>query len=69
MLHHPNTRPFQVTDWHLHWRFWRPVRCSGGLVRFGLYADSQQPRSEVTVRDSMADVDVKLQLGVIDANQ
>ena len=61
-----NTRPFQVVAWHWHWRFWEPVQCSGGQVRFGLYADCQQPGSDRIIHDSVADVGQKRQLGVID---
>lgn len=59
------TEPYHIVAWHLHWRFWQPVSCSSGRVRFGVYADVQQPGGAHVVHDSLATVSEKRRLGVI----
>lgn len=29
---------FYVKCWKFHWKFWKPIECTGGNVYFGYYA-------------------------------
>ena len=57
---------YAVVKWHFHWRFWRPMACVGGPIRFGWWASCMRlsdgsPASPQSARQ----VAVKQDMGLI----